>query len=123
MVSGTGPGDTTSAPAAILGFDHAYYVDRSGEAAVRYLAEGATGVNRNGVRATITADHLQREGIDQTPPTTRYCVRIVRDRAPGRWHVQLTQQVGHDIASVAQQLIITTTTGDGWTLITAIVQR
>ncbi|MGY0497446.1 hypothetical protein ACWZHB_02980 [Nocardia sp. FBN12] len=31
VVTGSGPGDTTNGPAAILGFNHAYYVDRSAE--------------------------------------------------------------------------------------------
>ncbi len=41
VVTGLGPGDTTSGPGAILGFNYAYYVHRSAEQARRFLTADA----------------------------------------------------------------------------------
>ncbi|MFQ6327059.1 hypothetical protein ACLMAL_13100 [Nocardia sp. CWNU-33] len=41
-VTGSGPGDTTSGPVAILWFHHTYYVDRSANQALQFLTGGTT---------------------------------------------------------------------------------
>ncbi|MBF6171067.1 hypothetical protein [Nocardia blacklockiae] len=131
-VSGTGPGGSGSGPDAILAFEHAYYVDRSGRAATAVVAEAATTTGRDGARRPLTGDLIQA-GIDRLPTGTRYCVRIRPAVGPGhgpeqRWHVLLTQQqpplgphqpaAGTDQENFAQ--LVTTRRGDDLTLITAI---
>jgi len=87
IVSGTHPGGTTDGPSAILAFEHAYYVLRSGAAARAVVTPES---------AVPAADQIQR-GIDQVPVGTRYCVHITKVQAPStdgttRWEVRLTQQ-------------------------------
>ncbi|WP_067862658.1 hypothetical protein, partial [Nocardia shimofusensis] len=87
VVSGTQPGGTTDGPSAILAFEHAYYVLRSGAAARAVVTPDS---------AVPAADQIQR-GIDQVPVGTRYCVHITKAHAPSadgltRWEVRLTQQ-------------------------------
>ncbi|MEU4345342.1 hypothetical protein AB0H00_29510 [Nocardia sp. NPDC023852] len=106
-VSGTGPGSTSSGPDAILAFEHAYYVLRSG-IAVRAVVEGT---------AIPDAEQIQH-GIDQVPADTRYCVEISPMQA-GRFLVDLTEQwPGEPSESFTQ--VVTTTSTSGRTLITAI---
>ncbi|RJO69970.1 hypothetical protein D5S18_29285 [Nocardia panacis] len=113
VVSGTDPGGTTDGPSAILAFERAYYVQRSGYAARAVVAPDS---------AIPAADQIQR-GINQLANGTRYCVRITR--APNgppeetRWEVQLTQQEpGGDPQTFTQY--ITTRTSSTRTLLTGI---
>lgn len=87
VVSGTQPGGTTDGPSAILAFEHAYYVLRSGAAARAVVTPDS---------AVPDAAQIQR-GIDQVPVGTRYCVHITKAQPPStdgltRWEVRLTQQ-------------------------------
>lgn len=101
--SGTTPGDTSSAPAVILAFEHAYYVQRSGAAA----------------RALVTTDSPMpaaaaiQSGIDQVPTGTRYCVDIAPAAAGGGaiWNVTLTEQWPGETASTWHQSITTSRIG------------
>ncbi|MGS2811622.1 hypothetical protein [Nocardia sp. MW-W600-9] len=84
VVTGSGPGDTTSGPAAILGFNHAYYVDRSAEQARRFLTTDS---------AIATGDRLQT-GIDAAPADTRHCVSIsplTTSSESARWAVTVAE--------------------------------
>jgi hypothetical protein len=108
VVSGTDPGGTGSGPDAILAFERAYYVQRSGFAARAVVADDAT---------VPPAEQIQR-GIDRMPAGTRYCVQITR-AGDGQWEVRLTQQrPGEDPRTFTQ--IVTTRTDASRTLITAI---
>ncbi|MBF6327455.1 hypothetical protein [Nocardia transvalensis] len=109
VVSGTDPGGTGSGPDAILAFERAYYVQRSGFAARAVVADDAT------VR---TAEEIQR-GINQVPVGTRYCVQITRAGDEGQWEVRLTEQRPDEQPRTFTQ-IITTRTIATRTLITAI---
>lgn len=113
VVSGTEPGGTTDGPSAILAFERAYYVQRSGFAARAVVAPDAT---------VPPADQIQR-GINQVPLGTRYCVSITHaDTTPdgqARWKVELTQQPPGTLPHTFTQLI-TTRTAANRTLITSI---
>jgi hypothetical protein len=108
VVSGIDPGGTDSGPDAILAFERAYYVQRSGSAARAVVAADAS------VRG---ADEIQR-GIDQTPAGTRYCVQVTGAGAD-HWEVRLTQQKPGESTHMFTQ-IITTRTDATRTLITSI---
>lgn len=112
IVSGTDPGGTTDGPSAILAFERAYYVQRSGYAARAVVADNSS---------VPAAEQIQR-GINQIPLGTLYCVEITRaegEDSPARWKVRLTQQVpGQQPATFTQ--LITTSTSANRTLITAI---
>ncbi|MBF6061761.1 hypothetical protein IU500_25895 [Nocardia terpenica] len=109
VVSGTDPGGTASGPDAILAFERAYYVQRSGYAARAVVTDDAT---------VPPADQIQR-GINKIPPNTRYCVQITRTPTDNQWEVRLTQQQPDQQPATFTQLITTRTTADR-TLITAI---
>ncbi len=107
-VQGNGPGGTSSGPEAILAFEHAYYVTRSGVKAREVVAPNST-VN--------SAEYIQA-GIDTTPPGTLHCVSIT-PAGDNRWSIDLTEWRPGQPKSVWKQTISTVTT-DGRTLITAI---
>ncbi len=110
VVSGTGPGGTASGPDAILAFERAYYVQRSGFAARAVVADDAQ---------VPPAAQIQR-GIDKIPPGTRYCVQITKVPAlDGQYEVLLTQELPTAQRSTFTQ-IITTQSAGGRTLISAI---
>ncbi len=112
VVTGSGPGDTTNGPAAILGFNHGYYVDRSAEQARRFLTSDS---------AIATGDRLQT-GIDAVPTDTRHCVSIAPLNVNGesaRWTVTVTEYRPGTGPSIARQTV-TTRTSDRVTLISEI---
>jgi|GEM_PF-4283603 len=110
VVSGTDPGGTGSAPDAILAFERAYYVQRSGSAAREVVADDSK---------VPPAEQIQR-GIDQIPTGTRYCVQITRGSPDGtQWEVRLTQQKPGEQPKTFTQ-IVTTQTAANRTLIAAI---
>ncbi|WP_280277864.1 hypothetical protein [Nocardia wallacei] len=109
VVSGTDPGGTGNGPDAILAFERAYYVQRSGFAARAVVADDAT---------VPAAEQIQR-GINQVPVGTRYCVQITRAGEEGQWEVRLTQQTPDDPPQSFTQTVITKTVANR-TLISAI---
>lgn len=109
VVSGTDPGGTGNGPDAILAFERAYYVQRSGFAARAVVA---------GDSSVPPADQIQR-GINQIPVGTRYCVQVTRTGDEGQWEVRLTQQLPDEQPRAFTQ-IISTRSESGRTLITAI---
>lgn len=113
-VSGTDPGGTANGPDAILAFEYAYYVERSGYRARAVVADNAI---------VSPAEQIQR-GINQIPMGTRYCVQITQardgDDGLAHWEVKLTQQYPGEQPKTFTQLITTRTLASR-TLITAIV--
>jgi hypothetical protein len=112
LTTGADPGDTETGPGAILGFEHAYYVARSGEQARTYVAADAD----------VPAAEVIQTGIDAVPHGVRYCVYITAAAAAGgdAWHVQLHEQWPGDPAPERYNQHITTRTAAGRTLITSI---
>lgn len=109
VVSGTGPGDTTSGPNAVLAFEYAYYVARDGHRARTLTTSDA---------AVPDADAIAR-GIAQIPRGTRYCVWIAPAGPPETLRVDVTQQYPGESPETFPQLVHLTT-HDGQTLITKI---
>ncbi|MFC3963013.1 hypothetical protein [Nocardia jiangsuensis] len=108
-VRGAGRGGAMSGPDAILAFQYAYYVDRSGAAARQLVAPEA---------AVSPAEVIQR-GIDSIPAGTTHCVRIT-GVGDNRYSVEVTEQrPGGVPASYSRQTVTTAEIG-GRTLITGI---
>ncbi|WP_433490375.1 hypothetical protein [Nocardia grenadensis] len=109
-VQGNEPGGTDSGPSAIFGFQHAYYVARSGEQARALVAGDA---------AVPAAADIQR-GIDTIPEGTTYCVRIAPGAFVGQYTVTVTEyRPGSAPLGYNPQLVTTMRIGDR-TLITGI---
>lgn len=109
-VQGNEPGGTDSGPSAIFGFQHAYYVARSGEQARALVAGDA---------AVPPAADIQR-GIDTIPEGTTYCVRIAPGAFVGQYTVAVTEyRPGSAPLGYNPQLVTTMRIGDR-TLITGI---
>ncbi|MFI2230647.1 hypothetical protein [Nocardia testacea] len=109
-VQGNEPGGTDSGPSAIFGFQHAYYVARSGEQARALVAGDA---------AVPPAADIQR-GIDTIPEGTTYCVRIAPGAFVGQYTVTVTEyRPGSAPLGYNPQLVTTMRIGDR-TLITGI---
>ena len=111
VIIGNGPGGTDSGPAAILAFDFAYYVQRSGEAARAVVAPDAVGVE--------PANLLQSAIDTYIPAGAEHCVTI-RTAEPQRFLVTLRerQPSGEEVAYTQQA--ITTRVVDGRHVITSI---
>ncbi|WP_040804998.1 hypothetical protein [Nocardia concava] len=69
LTIGNGAGGTGSGVDAILGFQHGFYADRSGEKARSFVAPDSPTVSQ--------ADVMQSAGIDKLKPGTSYCLQIV----------------------------------------------
>ncbi|MGW4535166.1 serine/threonine-protein kinase [Nocardia sp. NPDC004340] len=114
-VTGTDPGGIASGPDAILAFQYAYYVLRSGSVASQFVAGDASNVANPSTIQT---------GIDSLPVGTRYCVQVGRI-APGddeHWAVKVMQQRPGELPDAFTQTV-TTRTVSGRTLITSIVEE
>ncbi|MFE4459267.1 hypothetical protein ACFROC_18085 [Nocardia tengchongensis] len=112
-VVGAGPGDPSTGPGVILGFEWAYYSDRSGARARDWVAADAAVPDA----ATIQA------GIDTVPVATRYCVHVSRadsDASGGTWNVVLSEQFPTDRTPQQWAQTITTRSQGGRVLITSI---
>ncbi|MFE3194602.1 hypothetical protein ACFXHA_36740 [Nocardia sp. NPDC059240] len=108
-VTGAGPGDPATGPGAILGFEWAYYSDRSGARAREWVTADAQ---------VPTAETIQA-GIDSMPVDTKYCVHITRS-ASDTWNVTLSEQYPTDPTPQQWAQTITTTATGGRVLITEI---
>jgi hypothetical protein len=112
VITGRDPGDTTSGPAVIKAFEHAYYVERNGAKARSYGTELA----RMGSAASM------QTFIDtQLPPGTLYCTRIT-DRGAGLWSLELSEIPSGGGEPVLIRQLVQTAQVDGRTLITAITK-
>ncbi|MEU6586292.1 serine/threonine-protein kinase [Nocardia sp. NPDC046763] len=114
-VTGTDPGGIASGPDAVLAFEYAYYVLRSGSVAREFVAEDAANV--------ADAAKIQ-SGIDSLPVGTRYCVQVSRIAAADddHWAVKVAQQRPGELQDVFTQTVTTRTVGSR-TLITSIVEE
>ncbi|MGW6729867.1 hypothetical protein ACWF9G_28540 [Nocardia sp. NPDC055029] len=116
VVTGSGPGSTDNGPAAILGFQHVYYVQRSAALARRFLAPEAGG----------DSDARLQTGIDAVPADTRHCVHIRRldlTADSHRWQVTVTEyHPTHIAGAYTFAQTVTTRDIDGRALITSIAK-
>ncbi|CAM3051026.1 hypothetical protein [Skermania piniformis] len=110
VVYGNGPGGTDNGPDAILAFQHAYYVERSGAAARDFGTAGGV---------VPTADVIQ-SGIDSIPVGSTHCLAIM-PQGSDRYLVELTETRPTGEVTVYRQ-IVTTAVQEGKTLIVGISQ-
>ncbi|MCM6774686.1 hypothetical protein NDR87_12865 [Nocardia sp. CDC159] len=103
------PGGTESGPAAILWFQHSYYVQRSGERAWEVVAPGAA----------VPPPAVIQRGIDSVPVGTTHCVRVATQTG-NRFTVEVTERRPGDIPKTYDRQTVTTAVVDGRTLITSI---
>ncbi len=109
-VQGNGPGGTGSGTDAIFGFQHAYYVTRSGEQTRTVVAPDA---------AVPPAADIQH-GIDTIPAGTTHCIQITPGAFVGQYTVVVTEhRPGSAPLGYNPQLVTTMRIGDR-TLITGI---
>ncbi|MBF6333192.1 hypothetical protein [Nocardia transvalensis] len=110
-VRGSGGGGTDSGPGAVMAFETAYYVTRSGIAARAVTTPDAN----------VPAAETIQAGIDTIPADTRFCV-VVDPSGPNSWQVELTEtRPGR--APIVYRQTVTTTVVDGRVLITGITPR
>ncbi len=110
IVHGDGPGGTANGPDAILGFQHAYYVERSG-ARVRDYAAAA---------GEVPDAEMIQSGIDSVPLGATHCLAIT-PQGPDRYGVELTETRPDGTVTVYKQ-VVTTAVEDGKTLVAGIAQ-
>ncbi|MFJ9368267.1 hypothetical protein ACIRRA_28120 [Nocardia sp. NPDC101769] len=110
LTIGNGAGGTGSSVDAILGFEHAFYVDRNGAKARTFVVPEATTVQ--------PADVIQHKGIDLLKPGTTYCLKIV-EVAPESYDVDITEHHADGTTDVYSEHIMTTVR-DGKHLIMSI---
>ncbi|GAD87072.1 MULTISPECIES: hypothetical protein [Nocardia] len=114
VVTGSGPGDFSNGPAAILGFNHAYYVQRSAEQARRFLTADAL----------VGPSGKLQAGIDAVPADTYHCVTISPLERIGDadlWAVTVTEYHPDSEPYAPRQIITTRTVGE-LTLISSIAR-
>lgn len=81
VASAPGPGDTTTGPGVILGFDDAYYGQRNGGAAAAYLVASQ---NNPATAQAIQAD------IDRLDPNVKHNLIVTSTEAENVYNVRLT---------------------------------
>ncbi|MFI9511362.1 hypothetical protein [Nocardia sp. NPDC052566] len=101
-------GGTGSGPDAVLAFQHAYYVARSGEQVRQVVAPDAN----------VAPAPLIQRGIDSIPVGTTHCVRIAT-LAEGKYSVEVTEYRPGGVPATYKQTVTTAVIG-GRTLITGI---
>lgn len=102
---GNGPGDTTTGARAILGFQYAFYTDRSGVKVREFVAPDAENIS--------SAETIQQAIDGQIPTGTTHCVKM-RETSVGRYDVELREMHPDGSAVVYKQEIITTNTDGKW---------
>lgn len=102
---GNGPGDTTTGARAILGFQYAFYTDRSGAKVREFVAPDAENIS--------PAETIQQAIDGQIPAGTTHCVKM-RETGVGRYDVELREMHPDGSAVVYKQEIITTNTDGKW---------
>lgn len=93
---GNGPGSTQSGAEAILGFQHAFYVSRSGAEARSFVASDATNVSE--------AETIQLAIDAVIPVGTAYCVWIGQ-LAPAVFDVDLAEHRPDGTTTIYQQRV------------------
>ncbi len=110
---GNGEGDTTSGPDAVLGFQYAFYTERSGAGAREFVAPDSPAIS--------SAETIQQAIDQQIPAGTQHCVRIA-ERAANSFDVDLTELRPNGKTTVYKQTV-TTVERDGKTLLWVIADR
>ncbi|NKY37031.1 hypothetical protein HGA13_28765 [Nocardia speluncae] len=110
---GNGAGDTTSGPDAVLGFQHAFYTQRSGTGAREFVAPDSPAIS--------AAETIQGAIDEQIPAGTQHCVRIT-ERTANTFDVDLTERRPNGATTVYKQTV-TTVERDGKTLLWVIEDR
>ncbi|MET8797379.1 hypothetical protein ABZV91_13195 [Nocardia sp. NPDC004568] len=113
VIVGDGVGDTTSGPGAILGFQHQFYVERSGVGARAFVAADSPAIS--------SAETIQSAIDTHIPAGTEHCVRIT-ERAPASFDVDLTELQPDGKRTVYKQTV-TTVERDGKTVLWVIADR
>lgn len=113
LTVGDGVGDTTSGPGAILGFQHQFYVERSGAGARGFVAADSPAIS--------SAETIQSAIDTHIPAGTEHCVRIT-ERAPASFDVDLTELRPDGKTTVYRQTV-TTVERDGKTVLWVIADR
>ncbi|WP_433684283.1 hypothetical protein [Nocardia sp. CA-119907] len=109
IVRSAEPGGTESGPDAILAFQYAYYVERSGERVRAVVAPDSN----------ISAAEVIQHGIDTVPVGTTHCVRI-QTITENRYSVEVTEYRPGGAPATYNKQTVTTAMVDGRTLITGI---
>lgn len=102
LVRGNGTGSTADGPDAVLAFQYAYYVTRSGAAARAVTTRDAA------VSAVATID----AGIASVPPGTRHCV-LITPLPDGRYDVVLTEIRPDGVVKTYRQFVTVADYADG----------
>ncbi|MFF2084370.1 hypothetical protein ACFVVM_11360 [Nocardia sp. NPDC058176] len=105
-----GPGGTDSGIAAILAFQHAYYVARSGDEARTLVASNAALPSGAAIQA----------GIDTIPVGTTHCLDIAPGPAAGQYLVTITEFRPDAVPIVYNPQLVDTAAVGTKTLITSI---
>ncbi|NUP26602.1 MAG: hypothetical protein HOQ44_07910 [Nocardia sp.] len=113
VIVGDGVGDTTSGAGAILGFQHQFYVERSGVGARQFVAADSPAIS--------SAETIQDAIETHIPVGTEHCVRIT-ERAPASFDVDLTELQPGGKKTVYKQTV-TTVDRDGKTVLWVIADR
>ncbi|MGW4768380.1 hypothetical protein ACWEO2_10105 [Nocardia sp. NPDC004278] len=109
IVRSAEPGGTDSGPDAILAFQYAYYVERSGERVRAVVAPDSN----------ISAAEVIQHGIDTVPVGTTHCVRI-QTITENRYSVEVTEYRPGGAPATYNQQTVTTVMVGGRTLIAGI---
>ncbi|MFE6921525.1 hypothetical protein ACFVAV_10810 [Nocardia sp. NPDC057663] len=109
-IQGNGPGGTENGVAAILAFQHAYYVARSGDQA-RTLVSGD---------AALPSGTAIQAGIDTIPVGTTHCLSITPAAFAGQYFVVITEFRPESVPIIYNPQLVGTAKVGGKTLITSI---
>ncbi len=107
VTTGDGPGDQNSGAAAILAFNHAYYVSRSATRAREVAAPNA-----------VASEDVMQQYIDQRPVGTTHCLSIT-DQGNNIYDVVLTEYPP-GAATIVYHQLIRTVESDGRSYIASI---
>ncbi|MFC8045930.1 hypothetical protein [Nocardia sp. NPDC057353] len=110
LVRGNGLGSTETGPEAVLAFQHAYYVTRSGTAARAVTTPDAA----------VSSVEVIDAGIASVPPNTQHCV-LITQMADGRFDVVITE-ARPDGAVRTYRQFVTVTVWEGRVVIAAIAR-
>ena len=111
-VVGSGPGDRTTGPGVILGFEHGFYVTRDAAAARSMLTPSALGVSEADTAAAIAA----------IPGGTTHCVQI-DVLGPDSFAATILQRSPSGEVATWSLTVATAAQPDGTVLITSITPR
>ncbi|MFC4128714.1 hypothetical protein [Nocardia rhizosphaerae] len=109
-IQGNGPGGTENGVAAILAFQHAYYVARSGD-------QARTLVSKN---SDLPSGADIQAGIDTIPAGTTHCLSITPAADAGQYFVEITEFRPDEVPITYNPQLVGTAEVGGKYLITSI---